>query len=131
MPLTIQILGLPFLACILMGSILGYLGIHVLKREVIFIDIALAQIASVGSVAAHLIFAVPLDSTVSNICALGCVLIAAAFYAIIQNKITQISIETIIGISYAIAASGALFLVGIAPFPLPEFIPPFISYKSC
>jgi ABC-type Mn2+/Zn2+ transport system permease subunit len=39
----------------------------------------------------------------------------AAFYAIIRNRITQISIEAIIGISYAIAAAGALFLVGIAP----------------
>ena len=39
----IQTLGLPFLVCIIMGSTLGYLGIHVLKREVIFVDIAFAQ----------------------------------------------------------------------------------------
>ncbi len=115
MPPIIQILGLPFLACILMGSILGYLGIHVLKREVIFIDIALAQIAAVGSIAAHLAFKVHGDSTIAYICALGCVLLAAAFFAVIRNRITQISIEAVIGISYAIAAAGALFLVGIAP----------------
>jgi zinc/manganese transport system permease protein len=115
MPPIIQILGLPFLACILMGSILGYLGIHVLKREVIFIDIALAQIAAVGSIAAHLAFKVHEDSTVAYICALGCVFLAAAFYAVIRNRITQISIEAVIGISYAIAAAGVLFLVGIAP----------------
>ena len=58
MPQVIQILGLPFLACVLMSSILGYLGTHVLKREVIFIDIALAQIAAVGSIGAHMIFEV-------------------------------------------------------------------------
>jgi zinc/manganese transport system permease protein len=115
MPPIIQILGLPFLACILMGSILGYLGIHVLKREVIFIDIALAQIAAVGSIAAHIVFEVHGDSTVAYICALGCVFLAAAFYAVIRNKIFQISIEAVIGISYAIVAAGALFLVGIAP----------------
>ena len=115
MPPIIQILGLPFLACILMGSILGYLGIHVLKREVIFIDIALAQIAAVGSIAAHLAFKVHGDSTVAYTCALGCVLLAAVFYAVTRNRITQISIEAVIGISYAIAAAGALFLVGIAP----------------
>ncbi|GAI85468.1 unnamed protein product, partial [marine sediment metagenome] len=45
----IHILGLSFLACIIMGAILAYLGIHVLKREVIFIDIAVAQVAAVGS----------------------------------------------------------------------------------
>ncbi len=115
MPSIIQILGLPFLACILMGSILGYLGIHVLKREVIFIDIALAQVAAVGSIAAHLAFEVHGNSTVAYICALGCVLLMAAFYALTRNRITQISIEAVIGISYAIAAAGALFLVGIAP----------------
>ena len=111
----IQILGLPFLACILMSSILGYLGIHVLKREVIFIDIALAQIAAVGSIAAHLAFEVHGDSPLAYGCSFGCVLLAAAFYALIRNKVVQISLEAVIGISYAIAAAAALFLVGIAP----------------
>jgi len=111
----IQILGLPFLACMTMGGILGYLGIHVLKREVIFIDIALAQIAAVGSIAAHLAFEVHGDSIGAYICSLGCVLLAAAFYALVRRKVTQISLEAVIGISYAIAAAGALFLIGIAP----------------
>ena len=111
----IQILGLPFLACITMGGILGYLGIHVLKREVIFIDIALAQIAAVGSIVAHLAFEVHGDSILAYICSLGCVLLAAAFYALVRRRITQISLEAVIGISYAITAAGALFLIGIAP----------------
>jgi len=111
----IQILGLPFLICILMSTILGYLGIHVLKREVIFIDIALAQVAAVGSIIAHLAFEVHGDSLVAYMCSLGCVLLTAIFYAVIRNKIFQISLEAIIGISYAIAAAAALFLVGIAP----------------
>ncbi|MFZ2146050.1 MAG: metal ABC transporter permease [Sedimentisphaerales bacterium] len=111
----IQILGLPFLACILMSSILGYLGIHVLKREVIFIDIALAQVAAVGSIIAHLAFEVHGDSLAAYVCSLSCVLITALFYAVIRSKIFQISLEAFIGISYAIAAAAALFLVGIAP----------------
>ena len=40
-------LGLPLLACLLMMAVLGYLGLHVLKREVIFIDIAVAQVAGI------------------------------------------------------------------------------------
>ena len=111
----IQILGLPFLACVLMSSILGYLGTHVLKREVIFVDIALAQIAAVGSVAAHIIFKVHGGSAVAYICSFGCVLLAAGFYAFVRSRISEISIEAVIGISYAIAAAAALFLVGIAP----------------
>lgn len=111
----IQILGLPFLACVLMSSILGYLGIHVLKREVIFIDIALAQIAAVGSIAAHMIFEAHGDSPTAYLCSFSCVLLAAAFYAFVRSRIIQISLEAVIGISYAIAAAAALFLVGIAP----------------
>jgi len=111
----IQILGLPFLICILMSFILGYLGIHVLKREIIFIDIALAQVAAVGSIIAHLAFEIHGDSILAYLCSLGCVLTTAIFYAVIRSKIFQISLEAIIGISYAIAAAAALFLVGIAP----------------
>ncbi|MBN1125785.1 MAG: metal ABC transporter permease [Sedimentisphaerales bacterium] len=115
MQLIIQILGLPFLACVLMSSILGYLGIHVLKREVIFIDIALAQIAAVGSIAAHMVFEAHGDSPVAYLCSFGCVVSAAAFYAFVKSRIFQISLEAVIGISYAMAAAAALFLVGIAP----------------
>jgi len=115
MPQLIQVLGLPFLACVAMGTILGYLGIHVLKREVIFIDIALAQIASVGVIVAHFVFGVHADSLLSYICSLSVVLCVAALYAVARRKIIQISMEAIIGISYAIAAAAALFLVGIAP----------------
>jgi len=111
----IQILGTPFLACVLMSSILGYLGTHVLKREVIFIDIALAQIAAVGSIAAHMIFEAHGDSPTAYLCSFGCVLLAAGFYAFVRSRVFQISLEAVIGISYAIAAAAALFLVGIAP----------------
>ena len=111
----IQILGLPFLACILMGITLGYLGIHVLKREVIFIDIAFAQIAAVGSIAAHFIFEIHGNSAAAYACSVGCVSLAALCYALIRGKILQISLEAVIGISYAIAAAAALFLVGIQP----------------
>jgi len=115
MPPIIQILGLPFLACFLMSLILGYLGTHVLKREVIFIDIALAQMAAVGSIAAHTIFKAHGDSALVYVCSFGCVLLAAGFYAFVRSRINQISIEAVIGISYAIAAATALFLLGIAP----------------
>ena len=111
----IQILYLPFLTCILISFVLGYLGIHVLKREIIFIDIALAQVAAIGSIIAHLAFEVHGDSLLAYVCSFGCVLITAVFYAVIRSKIFQISLEAIIGISYAIAAAAALFLVGIAP----------------
>jgi zinc/manganese transport system permease protein len=111
----LQIIGWPFLMCLILGTILSYFGIHVLKREVIFIDIAVAQVAAVGSIAAHLIFDVEEDTLVSYLFSLACVLLIAAFYAIARRKVVQISIEAVIGISYAITAAGAMFLIGIAP----------------
>jgi len=111
----IQGVGLPFLACLAMTGILSYLGIHVLKREVIFIDIALAQAAAVGAIVAHLAFEAHGDSALAYACAFGFVLLMAAFYSLVRSGIVQIPLEAIIGVSYAIAAAAALFLLGVAP----------------
>lgn len=111
----VQILGWPFLMCLIMGTILAYFGIHVLKRDIVFINIAVAQVAAIGSIAAHLAFDAEEDTLISYLFSLGCVLLIAAFYAIARKKIIQISIETVIGISYAITAAAAMFLIGIAP----------------
>jgi len=114
-PLFVQLLGLCFLACLLMGAILAYLGIHVLKREVIFIDIAVAQVAAVGSIAAHLAFDAEQDSLLAYTTSLLCVLLISAFYAAARTAVMQVSIEAVIGISYAITAAAAMFLIGMHP----------------
>jgi len=111
----LEMLSLPLVACIMMGGILGYSGIHVLKREVIFIDIALAQIAAVGSIIAHLAFEAEEGALLSYVFSFSCVLSIAMFYALVRRRVIQISIEAVIGISYAIAAAAALFLIGLAP----------------
>ncbi|MCK4946889.1 MAG: hypothetical protein KAS46_00815, partial [Candidatus Aureabacteria bacterium] len=110
----IQIFGQPFLVCLTMVVILGYMGIHVLQREVIFIDIALAQIAAVGAIVAHVAFGVHGDSLFGYACAFGFTLAASVFYSLVRRKVNQIPLEAVIGVSYAIAAAAALFLVGIA-----------------
>jgi len=111
----LEILGIPFLICLEMIAILGYLGIHVLKREIIFIDIAMAQIAAVGALGAELAFEAHGHSVLGHACAFGATVVAAAFYSIIRRRVVQIPLEAVIGVSYAIAAAGALFLLGIAP----------------
>jgi len=111
----VQILGLPLLACLLMVAILGAFGIHVLKREVIFVDISLAQVAAVGAIVAHLVFHAHGDSVLGYVSAMTCVLGAALFYAFVRRRVAQISLEAVIGVSYAIAAAAALFLFGVAP----------------
>jgi zinc/manganese transport system permease protein len=111
----VELLGLPFLACVAMTAVLGYLGIHVLSREIVFVDIALAQIVAVGAIGAHLAFGVDEHALLTYGASLALALGAAAFYALARRKVLQISQEAVIGVSYAIAAAAALFLIGIAP----------------
>ena len=85
----IQIVGLPFLICLMMSFVLGYLGIHVLKREVIFVDIALAQVAAVGAIVSHLVFDVHENSVLSYVCSLAAVFGMAAFYVVARTSIVQ------------------------------------------
>ena len=140
----IQMFGLCFLACILLGMILGYLGTHVLRREIIFIDIALAQFAAVGATIAHFAFeyhiehhdhflatlaagaekivhlfsqdAEPNHELVESVlrygCSFICVMVIALFYAFAKKKIVQISLEAIIGVTYAVASAAVLFMYG-------------------
>jgi len=111
---VIQFLILPFVACATILSLLGYLGIHVLKREIIFIDIALAQIAAVGATFAHIYLGTEENSILAYLCAFGFTVLASIFFAQIDKRITQISNEAIIGVSYAIAAAAALFILAMA-----------------
>ena len=111
----VSIQGLPFLACLVMLSLLSYIGIHVLKREVIFIDIALAQIAAVGAISAHVVFHIHGHSIVAHGLAFGSTLVAAAFFAVVRRRIRQIPLEAVIGVSYAVSTAAALFIVGVSP----------------
>jgi zinc/manganese transport system permease protein len=108
----ITTLGLPLLACLLMIAVLGYLGLHVLKREVIFIDIAVAQVAALGAIAAHMAFHVHADSPPAFACAFAATLIAALFFAVVRRRVSTLPIEATIGITYAIVAAGSLFMIG-------------------
>jgi len=117
---TIGYIKLPFLTCMLIGLMLGYMGTHVLRREVIFIDIALAQFAAVGATLAHFVFEAeghehgPGESAMLEyLCSFGGVLAAAFFYAFVRKRITQISLEAVIGVSYAIVFALALFIPGV------------------
>lgn len=112
---AIAMLSLPFLVCLAIVAIVGYAGLHVLKREVIFIDIALAQVAAVGVIVPHIAFHTHHDSALTYVFPLLFTTGAAAFYALVRRRVSQIPLEAIIGVSYAIAAGAALFLIGVTP----------------
>ncbi len=72
----------PFLACLLLAGIHVYLGIHVIERKVIFVDLALAQIAALGSVYAILLGYTSEQSPWANkLLSFGMAVFAAAIFA--------------------------------------------------
>lgn len=108
----------PLIACLLLISITVYFGIHVLKREIIFIDIALAQIAALGSAVTLILHELDIGShdhvyehdSKSLMAYIFCIL-AAGLFTMLKNKNIRIPLEAIIGIAYAVAATGVVIIL--------------------
>jgi len=106
----ILILALPMLACVVLTGIHCYLGIHVLMRKVIFVDLALAQVAALGS-AVGAVIGIGVD-TISNYgFALMFTMIGAALFALGKFKDRRIPQEAVIGIVYAVSSAISLLVL--------------------
>ncbi|MEK6556056.1 MAG: metal ABC transporter permease, partial [Bdellovibrionota bacterium] len=106
---TIYFFAAPFVMCLLLIGIHCYLGLHVLARGVVFVDLSLAQVASFGAACA-LIIDPEHHSPYSYFISLSFTLVAAALFAFARRFEHRISQEALIGITYAFA-SAALVLV--------------------
>ena len=100
----IHIMTLPFLACLILAGIYTYLGLHVIERGVIFVDLALAQIAALGASFA-LILGFSMESAYSYWISLGFALVGAAIFSLTRFKKQRVPQEAIIGITYAVTAA--------------------------
>ncbi len=96
--------------CIILVGICGYVGIHVVMREVIFIDIALAQIAALG-VSFGIFFGLEPSDPYIFLVSLLCTLLAAFLLSITRKLNSHVPQEAFIGILYATGAA-ALILAG-------------------
>lgn len=103
----------PIVACVLLPWLLVYLGLHVVQRGIIFIDIAMAQMASLG-ICVALLFRVDLHSPLTFAIALGFTLVGAAIFSLTGKRASQIPQEAIIGIAYVVAAATAVMLLSRA-----------------
>ncbi len=104
----------PFLACVILVGIHAYLGLHVIEREVIFVDLALAQIAALGATIG-VVFGFALHSTQSYLSALGFTFLGAVVFAVTRFRKPRVPHEAIIGIVYAVAASAVILVLSRAP----------------
>jgi zinc/manganese transport system permease protein len=111
----LSFLVLPFLTGLVLTGIHAYLGVHVVERGVIFVDLSLAQIAALGTTVAFLA-GYDLHSGVSYFWSLGFTIVGAAIFALTRvHRETRIPQEAIIGIVYAVSAAGAILVMSKAP----------------
>jgi len=105
----------PFLAGLVLTGIHAYLGVHVVERGVIFVDLSLAQIAALGTTVAFLA-GHDLHSGVSYFWSLGFTFVGAAIFALTRvHRDTRIPQEAIIGIVYSVSAAAAILVMSKAP----------------
>jgi zinc/manganese transport system permease protein len=110
----VAILWAPFLMCLVLTGIHAYLGVHVLAREIVFVDIALAQIAALGATGAFLA-GYELDTWESYASGLAATVLGALVLSLTRSRRRRVSQEAVIGIVYAVSAAGAVLLADRAP----------------
>jgi zinc/manganese transport system permease protein len=106
----LHIMLLPLLACLVLTGIHAYLGLHVIERQVIFVDLALAQIAALGAGTA-ILFGYGLDGTPAYLLSLGFTIIGAAIFSLTRFRKQRIPQEAIIGITYAVSVALLVILL--------------------
>jgi zinc/manganese transport system permease protein len=104
---TLTFLLAPFVASLILTGIHAYLGVHVVERGVVFVDLALAQIAALGTTVAVLYGFDP-HGRESYWTSLAFTFLGAAIFSIIKSHKARIPQEAVIGISYAVASAAAI-----------------------
>ena len=112
-------LALPFfrnaaLAALVLAGIHAYLGFHVVRRGVLFVDLALAQMAALG-VAVSVVLGREHDEAGSYLLALAMTLVGAALFAWLRGRSRRVPLEAFIGIVFATAQALGFLLLEKAP----------------
>ena len=109
----LQFLILPFIASLILTGIHAYLGVHVVERGVIFVDLALAQIAALGATLAILVGMDP-HGTSAYWMSLGFTFVGAGIFTLVRSQHKRIPLEAFIGITYAVASAAAIIAMSKA-----------------
>ncbi len=106
-----EVMKWPLAACLILPPLLVYLGLHVVRREVIFVDLALAQVATLGTCVA-LLLGYHFDDRATFWISLGVTFIGAAFFSWSRgSRKHHVPQEAVIGITFVVAAAGVILLL--------------------
>src|SRR5215218_4162955 len=117
MELTVlEFLAAPFVASLILTGIHAYLGVHVVERGVIFVELSLAQIAALGATIALLMPFSGGDPHAASVywVSLAFTFMGAFIFSMIRVKGAKIPQEAIIGICYAVASAAAILAMSKA-----------------
>jgi zinc/manganese transport system permease protein len=107
----VTVMKWPLIACLLLPGILVYLGLHIVRREIIFVDLALAQAATLGTCVAILLH-YESNSVQAYLMSLGFTLIGAVIFTLTRNySHHHVPQEALIGIVYVVAAAMGILLL--------------------
>ena len=109
-----EIMRWPFMACLLLPGLLVYFGLHIVRREIIFVDLALAQVAAFGICLAILLGHDAHDWQTTAWSA-GFTLVGAALLTLTRPSGKRVPQEALIGIVYVVAAAAGLLLLSRSP----------------
>ena len=109
----LEFLAAPFVASLIIAGIHAYLGVHVVERGVIFVDLSLAQIAALGAVIAVALGMDP-HAGASYWISLGFTLLGAGIFALARVRRAHIPQEAFIGIVYAVASAATILAMSKA-----------------
>lgn len=104
----------PIAACLLLPGILVYLGLHIVRREIIFVDLALAQVAALGVCLAILLGHEP-DDWQAYAWSLSFTLAGAAIFTMTRSSNHRVPQEALIGIVYVVAAAAGILVLSRNP----------------
>ncbi len=106
-----EVMKWPLAACLLLPPLLVYMGLHVVKREVIFVDLALAQVATMGTCLA-LIAGYHFDDRITFWISLAVTFGGAALFSWSRRaERLHVPQEAIIGITFVVAAAAVILLL--------------------
>jgi len=109
-----EIMKWPLLACLLLPGLLVYLGLHIVQREIIFVDLALAQVAALGTCFGILMH-YEASSWESYLLSLGFTFVGAGIFTLTRTKSHRVPQEALIGIVYVVTAALGILLLSRSP----------------
>ena len=107
---ALSIMFWPLIACLLLPGILVYYGLHIVRREIIFVDLALAQVAALG-ICLSILLKHDAGDWQTYAWSLGFTFVGAAIFTLTRTADHRVPQEALIGIVYVVAAATAILML--------------------